>query len=71
MRTIIITFSLLLASLYAMGQNLSGIRVDGGDTPIMVYVDGNLMNYPATSCFISGLRPGNYNIEVFIVPSHL
>lgn len=65
MRTIIISFCFLLAALSVKAQSISGIRIDGGDTPILVYLDGRPINEPATSCFIANLRPGTYMIEVY------
>ena len=37
MRKIIISFCILLAALSLKAQPVSGIRIDGGDTPILVY----------------------------------
>lgn len=37
MRKIIISFCILLAALSLKAQSVSGIRIDGGDTPILVY----------------------------------
>ena len=36
MRKIIISFCILLAALSLKAQPVSGIRIDGGDTPILV-----------------------------------
>ena len=38
MRKIIISFCILLAALSLKAQPVSGIRIDGGDTPILVYL---------------------------------
>ena len=59
MRKIIISFCILLAALSLKAQPVSGIRIDGGDTPILVYFGGRQMCYPTT------LKPGNYTIEVY------
>ena len=64
MRKIIISFCILLAALSLKAQPVSGIRIDGGDTPILVYFGGRQMCYPTTTCFVANLKPGNYTIEV-------
>ncbi len=46
MRKIIISFCILLAALSLKAQSVSGIRIDGGDTPILVYFGGRQMCYP-------------------------
>lgn len=65
MRKIIISFCILLAALSLKAQNVKGIRIDGGNTPILVYVGGSQMCYPTTTCFVANLKPGNYAIEVY------
>ena len=65
MRKIIISFCILLAALSLKAQSISGIRIDGGDTPILVYFGGKQMCYPTTTCFVANLKPGNYTIEVY------
>ena len=65
MRKIIISFCILLAALSLKAQSVSGIRIDGGDTPILVYFGGRQMCYPTTTCFVANLKPGNYTIEVY------
>ena len=37
MRKIIISFCILLSALSLQAQSVSGIRIDGGNTPILVY----------------------------------
>ena len=51
MRKIIISFCILLAALSLKAQPVSGIRIDGGDTPILVYFGGRQMCYPIRFCF--------------------
>ena len=58
MRKIIISFCILLAALSLKAQPVSGIRIDGGDTPILVYFGGRQMCYPTTTCFVANLSPG-------------
>lgn len=65
MRKIIITFCILLAALSLKAQTVKGIRIDGGNTPILVYVGGNQMCLPTTSCFVANLKPGYYSVEVY------
>ena len=69
MRKIIISFCILLAALSLKAQPVNGIRIDGGDTPILVYFGGRQMCYPTTTttttCFVANLKPGNYTIEVY------
>ena len=63
MRKIIISFCILLAALSLKAQSVSGIRIDGGDTPILVYFGGRQMCYPTTTCFVANLKPGNYTLK--------
>ena len=43
MRKIIISFCILFAALSLQAQSVNGIRIDGGNTPILVYLGGNLL----------------------------
>ncbi len=65
MRKIIISFCILITAFSLKAQSLSGIRIDGGNTPILVYLGGRQLCYPTTTCFIANLAQGNYTIEVF------
>ena len=65
MRKIIISFCILFAALSLQAQSVNGIRIDGGNTPILVYLGGNQICLPTTSCFIANLNPGHYTVEVF------
>lgn len=65
MRKIIISFCILFAALSLKAQALSGIRIDGGNSPILVYFGGNQMCLPTTTCFVANLRQGYYTIEVY------
>lgn len=65
MRKIIISFCILFAALSLQAQSVSGIRIDGGNTPILVYLGGNQICLPTTTCFIANLNPGHYTVEVF------
>ena len=65
MRKIIISFCILLAALSLQAQSVNGIRIDGGNTPILVYLGGNQICLPTTTCFIADLNPGHYTVEVF------
>ena len=56
MRKIVISFCILLAALSLKAQTVSGIRIDGGDTPILVYLGGNQMCLPTTTCFVANLN---------------
>lgn len=69
MRKIIISFCILFAALSLKAQSISGIRIDGGNTPILVYLGGNQMCLPTTSCFVANLRSGYYTIEVYATRS--
>lgn len=64
MRKIIISFCILFAALSLQAQSVNGIRIDGGNTPILVYLGGNQICLP-TTCFIANLNPGHYTVEVF------
>ena len=65
MRKIIISFNIQFASLSLQAQSVNGIRIDGGNTPILVYLGGNQICLPTTTCFIANLNPGHYTVEVF------
>ena len=65
MRKIIISFCILFAALSLQAQSVNGIRIDGGNTPILVYLGGNQICLPTTTCFIANLNPGHYTVEVF------
>ena len=52
MREIIISFCILFAALSLQAQSVNGIRIDGGNTPILVYLGGNQICLPTTTCFI-------------------
>ena len=64
-RKIIISFCFLFAVLSLQAQSVNGIRIDGGTTPILVYLGGNQICLPTTTCFIANLNPGHYTVEVF------
>ena len=65
MRKIIISFCILFAALSLQAQSVNGIRIDCGNTPILVYLGGNQICLPTTTCFIANLNPGHYTVEVF------
>lgn len=65
MRKIIISFCILFAALSLKAQAISGIRIDGGDAPILVYLGGNQICLPTTTCFVANLNPGYYTVEVY------
>ena len=65
MRKIIISFCILFAAISLQAQSVNGIRIDGGNTPILVYLGGNQICLPTTTCFIANLNPGHYTVEVF------
>ena len=65
MRKIIISFCILFAALSLQAQSVNGIRIDGGNTPILVSLGGNQICLPTTTCFIANLNPGHYTVEVF------
>ena len=65
MRKIIISFCILFAALSLQAQSVNGIRIDGGNTPILVYLGGNQICLPTTTCFTANLNPGHYTVEVF------
>ena len=59
MRKIIISFCILLSALSLQAQSVSGIRIDGGNTPILVYFGGNQM------CLINKkIRSGRVTKEI-------
>ncbi|GAE85445.1 DUF4476 domain-containing protein [Bacteroides reticulotermitis] len=65
MRKIIVSLCILFAALTLKAQTISGIRVDGGNIPVLVYISGNQMCLPTTTCFVANLRPDYYRIEVY------
>ena len=65
MRKIIISFCILFAALSLQAQSVNGIRIDGGNTPILVYLGGSQICLPTTTFFIANLNPGHYTVEVF------
>ena len=65
MSKIILSFCILFAALSLQAQSVNGIRIDGGNTPILVYLGGNQICLPTTTCFIANLNPGHYTVEVF------
>ena len=51
MRKIIISFCILFAALSLQAQSVNGIRIDGGNTPILVYLGGCLSSvHPFSYC---------------------
>lgn len=69
MRKIIISFCILFAALSLQAQSINGIRIDGGNTPILVYLGGNQMCLPTNTCFVANLKPGYYTVEVYATRS--
>ena len=65
MRRLIINLIFLLAAISLKAQPLNGIRINGGETPILVYFGGNQMCMPTTTCFVTNLKRGYYTVEVF------
>ncbi|MFG6411635.1 MULTISPECIES: DUF4476 domain-containing protein [Bacteroides] len=65
MRKIIISFCILFAALSLQAQSVNGIRIDGGNTPILVYMGGNQISLPTTTCFVANLKSGYYTVEVY------
>jgi hypothetical protein len=65
MRKIIISFCILFAALSLQAQSVNGIRIDGGNTPILVYLGGNQICLPTTTCFVANLKSDYYTVEVY------
>lgn len=65
MRKIIISFCILFAALSLQAQSVNGIRIDGGNTPILVYMGGNQISLPTTTCFVANLKSDYYTVEVY------
>ena len=65
MRKIIISFCILFAALSLQAQSVNGLRIDGGNTPILVYMGGNQISLPTTTCFVANLKSGYYTVEVY------
>lgn len=60
-----VAFTAFVSVSTAQAQMADGIRIDGGDQPVIVCMDRKQISLPSTSCFIANLRPGNYLIEVY------
>lgn len=69
MRKIIISFCILFAALSLKAQSISGISIDGGNSQILVYLEGSQMCLPTHTCFVANLKPGYYTVEVFATRS--
>ena len=65
MGKMIISFCILFAALSLQAQSVNGIRIDGGNTPILVYLGGNQICLPTTTCFVANLKSGYYTVEVY------
>lgn len=65
MRTLIICFCFLLSALGISAAGISGIRIDGGKTLFIVYVEGEQVCTPTNSCFVANLSRGYYRVQVF------
>lgn len=65
MRTLIICFCFLLSALGISAAGISGIRIDGGKTLFIVYVEGEQVCSPTNSCFVANLNRGYYRVQIF------
>ncbi len=65
MRAIIIGLCLLCVSPLLRARSVDGVGVYGGGAPVLVYVDGERVCPPSSTCFIANLPAGRYLIEVF------
>lgn len=65
MYKIIVSICTLCFALSLRAQPVSGLRIDGGNLPILVYVEGTQVCQPATSCFVANLASGTYLVEVY------
>ena len=46
-------------------QHRNSLEKGRGYPPILVYLGGNQICLPTTTCFIANLNPGHYTVEVF------
>ncbi|NDV83067.1 DUF4476 domain-containing protein [Bacteroides sp. 51] len=70
MRKYIVLFCLSLLALSMYAASIYGIRIESDGRDMIVFVDGQQVCTPTTSCFIANLKSGLYKIEVFeSVPS--
>lgn len=67
MRQFIITICFLVAAISLQAAPIEGIRIESNGEPVIVFVDGQQICTPTTSCFIANLKAGQYQIEVFSV----
>ncbi len=65
MRKILVSIFILFVAISVKAQTISGIRIDGGNDVIIVYIGGTQMCLPTTSCFVANLKAGYYQIEVY------
>lgn len=63
-RTVLAFIIMWVCISFCNAQQLSGIRIDS-PIPVVVYVNGKQVSDAVQSCFIAGLRRGNYFIEAF------
>lgn len=65
MRKLIIIFCLLLTVLTVQGASLKGIRIESAGISFVVYIDGQQVCSPTSSCFVANLSRGDYQVEVY------
>ena len=65
MKKILFLFVLAVTSLCLQAQNIPGIRINARGNLVLVYLNGQQVNMPATSCFIANLSTGNYLVEIY------
>ena len=59
MRKIIISFCILFAALSLQAQSVNGIRIDGWNTPLLVYLGGDQIWLPTPHFFLGNFKTGH------------
>lgn len=64
MRKLVLTLCFLLAAFAVKAGRINGIRIESANEPIVVFVDGEQICTPTSTCFIAGIT-GSHQIEVY------
>lgn len=70
MRKIILILSMLSVIHLVSAASLNGIRIESDNSLIIVFIDGQQVCTPTTSCFVANLSSGHYEIEVYAAGRH-
>ncbi len=65
MRNFLLLIWVACSSWMLQARTVDGIRIDAGDCLVLVYLNGEQVSLPTSSCFIANLSQGNYILEVY------